>query len=732
MADREYERIVLTGVVQGVGFRPYVCRVARQMEIEGYVLNAGGVVHVFAKASSAMLDAFVATITNPVLPGAIVVHVTREHVEAFQTQGFTIAESEAAAAASMILTVDLPLCESCASELLTETNRRYHHPLISCASCGPRFTILTDMPYDRHHTAMLDFPMCASCRLEYTAVENHRFHAQTISCYECGPQLTFVTHTKVYDGDTAIEEAAHQLQTGGLVAMKGIGGYHIACSPFDSEAVNRLRTLKGRDAKPFAVLFPSVESIKALCAVTPHEIALLTSEARPIVLLDTECPAFVPQVCNGSLQTGCLLAYTPLQLLLLSQTGPLILTSLNVAESPIITSDADALAFKGLDGVLTHPRQIVTPLDDSVVQVFEQDTSVVRRSRGYVPKAIAMRTPETLLAMGGDLKAAFCVVTGGQACLSAPFGDLAHTSVQDIFEAELARFSALIGCYPTVIACDTHPRYHSAKMARKLGKRIIEVQHHHAHIGAVMAEHTLVSPLIGVAFDGTGYGTDGTIWGGEIFIVEQSTFTRFAHLPKVKLQGGDLSAKDARKTLDCYLHGAGLSAYTTQGDLLHKALLHDIHTAVSTSAGRMFDAVASLLDICHVNQYEGQCAIALQNVATIAYRNGITSPLLHIETLWSELVEIQQQDTASVALAFHHALARWILESCLGARQQYGITDVALGGGVFQNTLLLRLTIDALRANGFQVYYNKQFSSGDGSLALGQAYLVSAMLERDR
>lgn len=724
MAERRYERVVISGTVQGVGFRPAVCRLALSMGVVGSVKNAGGQVILRAAAEESALERFLDEVRR--IPGARVEAVAREELPPFVAEGFAIEESEDGAVAELALTPDLPVCPDCAAELFDPNNRRHWHPLISCAACGPRFTILQRTPYDRDNTALRDFAMCPACAAEYAARDDRRFHAQTISCHVCGPQTRYVRGGEEFWGAEAVRAAARDLENEGLVAVKGIGGYHLACLPSSETAVAELRRRKGREKKPFAVLFEDLEAVTRLYFADAAERALLASPARPIVLLDGQDPDFAPGVCAGSPQTGCFLAYTPLQHLLLRATGPLVMTSLNASGSPILTDEAAALAFPGLRGVLTHDRPILRPLDDSVTRVSRGAPRVLRRGRGLVPGAVPFPEAKPILALGGDLKAAFCIAAQGKAVLSAPFGDLDDAAVRVSYERELRETLRLLRVQPARVARDLHPGYFGTKLAPTLGAQVLPVQHHHAHIAAVMAEHRLTGRVIGAALDGTGYGPDGTVWGGEVLVCDERSFARFAHLPAVTMTGGDNAARDARIALDCYLHAAGLPV---RNPLIPKALRTGVNTVTTTSAGRLFDAVSCFLGLCETNEYEGQCAVELERAAARALARGAEGTALTIERLWAELFAADKTDRDTLALAFHRALAEWIALRCKAAREKTGIARAALGGGVFQNELLLNFTAERLTADGFSVFYNRDFPSGDGALALGQAYIASIFEE---
>ena len=639
-----------------------------------------------------------------------------------------------------IIPPDLSVCPDCQKELFTNSDRRFHNPFISCMSCGPRYTIIKELPYDRHNTTMKDFAMCSSCQEEYTLPTSRRFHAQSISCNDCGPYLIFNESTN----KEAFEAAVTIINSGGIVAVKGIGGFHFVCSPFIEDTVLHLRQLKGREEKPFAVMFESISSVLEYCVVTKEEKELLESKAKPIVLLYTSNRSMAKATNKGSIYCGAFLPYTPLQIMLTNKCGPLIMTSANISNNPIIKDDLEMLQLKSpyLVGVLYNKRRIVRSVDDSVAKVIDHKLQLIRRSRGYVPYPVFLPQSSTnvqILATGGDLKAAYCLFKGGNAVVSQYFGDLEERTVLEEYKDSIIDLSRLLKITPDLIVCDLHPNYYSTKYAETLGIPILYVQHHHAHIASVMAEHDLKERVIGIAFDGTGYGTDGNIWGGEFLICEGADFKRAAHLSYTPILGGDQSMRDAKKTATCFLLNLGLDKYIKddRSDIIQAAIKNRMNTVLSSSMGRLFDAVASILDIQHENRYEGECAANLEREAVLAKR----SKLLPIEFTFSikqksDIIEIDPEPvfdaicklkgnvpTGALSLGFHYAIADVILKVCEILRNEQTINTVALSGGVFQNTILTEKVLKLLREKGFQVYVNTAVPPNDGSISLGQTYI---------
>lgn len=737
-------KIKVFGIVQGVGFRPLVYRIAKKLGLRGTVRNVGGYVEILCSAAPKQFKEFLKLLQREGNDIGEIVRIECEKLPYEEWEDFRIISSNVSEKVS-ILPPDLPMCSKCQTELLDPSNRRYHNPFISCMVCGPRYTIMDSLPYDRERTTMVDFDMCHECRREYTSPEHRRFHAQTISCNDCGPYLIYEDRTGK-TGKTALEKAISALKGGGILAVKGIGGYHLVCSPFMEETVQRLRRLKGREEKPFAVMFADLEQVEEYCEVTEEEKKLLLSKARPIVLLYMHKNTMAPSTNKGSIYCGAFLPYTPLQLLLLKACGPLIMTSANRSEQSIIKDDEEILSIQSpdLSGVLYHKRRILRSVDDSVARIIDGKPQLTRRSRGYVPYPVFLNLPEDagnkhIFAAGGDLKAAFCLYKDGSAVLSQYFGDLEEMSVFSQYQKTYKDLCSLLQISPTVAVCDLHPNYHSTDFTKALGIPVLQVQHHHAHIASVMAEHHLQGKVIGVAFDGTGYGCDGNVWGGEFLICEGAEFERLAHLKYTPMLGGDDSMKDAAKTATCYLLGAGLGdeIEDERKQVIQAALTHRINTILSSSAGRLFDAVAAILKLGNWNRYEGECAICLEKEAVLAIKEG-KEPIKLSFAIAEEngVIELDPRpvlevlakqslimDKGSLALGFHYAVAEAISETCEILREKCGSNMVALSGGVFQNAVLTERVLKLLREKKFQVYVNESVPPNDGGISLGQTYI---------
>ncbi len=751
-------KINVYGIVQGVGFRPLVYHMAKKEGLKGTVRNVGGYVEIIAQGEKGAVGRFLTVLSESKDLGYEIIKLEKEELSFLELNDFLILKSGDFGEASVI-PPDLPVCPTCQKELLNPSDRRYHNPFISCMSCGPRFTIMERLPYDRDQTTMVDFTMCSLCNEEYTSPESRRFHAQTISCNDCGPSLFYRDRLEGEEElfeEEAFEKAVSVILEGKIVAVKGIGGYHLVCSPFREDTVNKLRNLKGREEKPFAVMFPSISEIKKYCRVTKEEISLLESRPRPIVLLQREGDYMAYSTNRGSMYCGAFLPYTPLQIMLTRRLGPLIMTSANRSSQPIIREEESMMSLlsKELQGVLYNKRRIHRSVDDSVAKIMDGKPQLIRRSRGYVPYPVFLSTKEDqekkaeepcIFAAGGDLKAAFCFYEKGSAVVSQYFGDLEESQVMEEYENSFVDIKELFRFQPELAVCDLHPNYHSTRYARSLKLPFLEVQHHHAHIASVMAEHHLEEPVIGVAMDGTGYGTDGTIWGGEFLICQDSEFIRAGHISPFPILGGDKSMREAWKTAICCLAHWDLQEYITddRSNLILPALQHGINVIKSSSAGRLFDAASSVLSIAQENSYEGECASLFEKSGLSAIQRQIRPiPVpfaiskvgnvweLDPKTAFAVLCEGRGKvDVRALSLGFHIGFANGIVSVCEKLRAQHGISTVCLSGGVFQNTVLTEHAVRFLREKGFQVYMNLSVPPNDGGISLGQVYLGRKYLE---
>lgn len=712
----ERRRIRVRGVVQGVGFRPYVHRLAARERLAGFVLNDGEGVVVEVEGPRDAVDHFVRALPLEAPPLARVESIDGERITPTGAHVFLVAQSRARGASALV-PPDVATCDACLAELFDPADRRYRYPFLNCTDCGPRFTIVRGVPYDRPLTTMAGFPLCADCRREYEDPADRRFHAEPIACPACGPRL-----------DVPLEDASGVLLGGGIVAVKGLGGYHLACDAESEEAVARLRARKGREEKPLAVM---TSEPQRLAEPTTDELALLHSPARPIVLVrrapDT---AVATSVAPGSPWLGLMLPYTPLHHLLCADVGrALVMTSGNLTDEPIAFDDADAR--RRLAGVadlfLTHDRPIHRRCEDSVVR----SSFPIRRSRGYTPAALPLpvRAERPLVAVGAELKSTFCVVRGGEAFLSAHLGDLSSEDAYGAFHHDLELYLEMLGVEPATVACDLHPDYLATRWAWTQGLPVVEVQHHHAHAAACLAEHGETGPALAVVLDGTGYGTDGTIWGGEVLRCDLGSFARLAHLEPVPLPGGEAAVREPWRVAAAHLEHSGRPVPWERWDLVRQSL--GVNAPLSSGAGRLFDAVSALLGVRERVSYEGQAAVELEHlageVAAAPYRCRVEDGAVRggdlVAAAHDDLAD--GRDRSEIAAAFHEGVAAAFTAVCAEDR---GSDTVVLSGGCFQNLRLLVSLRSRLEAEGFRVLVHARVPPNDGGVSYGQAAVAAARL----
>ncbi|MEU9701016.1 carbamoyltransferase HypF [Streptomyces sp. NPDC047981] len=780
-------QVVVRGVVQGVGFRPFVHALAGRLRLSGHVTNTADGVVAEVEGDPEDVAAFCARLAADAPPLARVDSVETAEVTPSGGSGFTIVPSRQGGAVRTLVPPDTATCDDCLAELADPADRRYLHPFITCTHCGPRFTIVTGLPYDRVHTTMAGFPMCPDCAREYADPADRRFHAQPVACPRCGPRLRLVTapdgpHTAAacasagdMDGDP-VAAARRMLAAGAILAVKGLGGYHLACDATAPDAVAELRRRKARGDKPFAMMAADLADIEPLAHLGPLERELLSGAVRPVVLLRRRADARprqgaapAPSVAPGSPDLGFMLPYTPVHHLLLGLgaadgEGPrlLVMTSGNLSGEPIVTDDAEALTrLAGLaDAWLLHDRPIHVPCDDSVVRVCDGEQLTLRRSRGYAPLPVTLPVEVgPALAVGGDLKNTFCLGAGRQAWLSAHIGDMDDLATQLALTSAERQLESVTGVRPALLAADRHPAYRSARWAedRSAGRPVVPVQHHHAHVASAMAEHGLdgAAPVIGVAFDGTGYGLDGAVWGGEFLLADYAGFQRFAHLSYVSLPGGDAAVRRPYRMALAHLRAAGLTADPAlpcsracppeERALLERQLARELNCVPTSSMGRLFDAVSSLAGICHHAGYEAQAAIELEAAALRAPaeaedgryafrlsppRSGApltADPAPLLAAVAADVLD--GTPVAVVAARFHHAVARLVRAACAAARAETGLATVALTGGVFANTVLSSACAEGLREDGFTVLRHRLIPPNDGGLALGQLLVAARVTD---
>lgn len=752
--------IHISGVVQGVGFRPFVYTLAQRMGITGWVRNTSAGVEIRADGPADTLAAFVDALRTQAPPLARIDALTAVACPPDGFTAFDVLHSAALPDAYQPISPDIALCDDCLRELRDPSDRRYRYPFINCTNCGPRFTIIQDIPYDRPLTTMAGFDLCADCAAEYHDPANRRFHAQPVACPKCGPQVWLESGGQRLTGDAALHAAANLLRDGRIVAIKGLGGFHLACDATRADAVAELRRRKGRVGKPFALMMRDLEAIRQHCAVSEAEAVLLRSTASPIVLLrrlgDT---GIAPEVAPGQTTIGVMLPYTPLHVLLFDDgLPPLVMTSGNHAEEPIVTANDEARARLAplADAYLMHNRDIHIRTDDSVMRVFAGVELPIRRSRGYAPYPVHLPFDvKPVLAVGGEIKNTFCVTRDAYAFMSHHIGDMENYETLQSFTDGVAHFERLFRIRPDLIAHDLHPDYLATRWALERAAReslpVVAVQHHHAHIAACMAEHRHPGdrPLIGVCFDGTGYGTDGTIWGGEFLIADYVDFARAAHLKPLPLPGGDAATRKPARIALAYLTACGLDAPQALLDALTPAeqqvilrqVASGLNTPLTSSMGRLFDAVSALLGICHATTYEGQAAIELEAAVdpveseSGAYRFTLDDgPAIDPAGVLAQILADLGAGVpvGRIAARFHHAVAALIADVCARLASQHGLREVALSGGVFQNVTLLGRTLTLLRAAGFDVLTHQLVPPNDGGLALGQAVIACARADHNR
>jgi hydrogenase maturation protein HypF len=785
----------VTGVVQGVGFRPFVYTLAMRLGITGWVKNTSDGVFALAEGDPEAVQAFVTAIRDEAPPMAVVTSVVAEEVDAEGFETFEIVASEAVAGAMTLVSPDIATCEACRAEIADPADRRYGYPFTNCTNCGPRFTIIEDVPYDRPMTTMRDFPLCDACATEYADPANRRFHAQPNACFRCGPRL----YLHEADGATGtsgpslpgldtdwrwtpaaeavprphrdpdaererasaiVGAAVGLLRAGAIVAVKGLGGFQLACDAANEDAVRRIRERKHRWGKPLAVMVPSLQAARTYCEVSDEEAALLASPAAPIVLLalthagrpSSVGPALAPSLAPGLRELGVMLPYTPLHHLLLAAFGgPLVMTSGNASDEPISTGNTESLDRLGgiADAFLMHDRDIYSRYDDSVTRIGE-GVEFIRRARGYAPFPLAFPAASDvdILACGPEQKNTFALVTGDQAFVSQHIGDMENAETLASYGATIALYERLFRVRPSLVAYDLHPEYLSTKYALSLGLPSVGVQHHHAHIASVTAEHGIAERVLGVALDGTGYGTDGAIWGGEWLLADWAGFERIGHLRELPLPGGAAAIRRPARMALGALAECGLLDHAGAAPLFERLaegedttvlamIEHRINTPRTTSMGRLFDAVAALAGVRDDALYEGQAAIELEALADLdaegEYAFGMatggdgTLVIDSAPVLACVLDDVALATPASaISARFHRAVVAAIVAGCVRAAEATGTRRVALAGGVFMNRLVVSGAVRGLAEAGLEPLTHLRLPANDGGIAFGQAVIAWA------
>jgi hydrogenase maturation protein HypF len=752
MSELQRKRISIEGIVQGVGFRPFVYQAARKWGVSGWVRNDSRGVTVEAEGELHLLAGFLWTLRDDVPPLATVSRFEMSDLPVTGTSGFTIRESEGTAAKTAQIAPDSFVCPDCLAELFEPADRRYRYPFINCTNCGPRYSIVTAIPYDRPHTTMVDFPLCAACRAEYDDPASRRFHAQPNACPTCGPQLTLLDgQGRRLAAEDPIAAAVGLLRQGRIVAVKGLGGYHLAVDAVNDAAVRELRRRKSRDEKPFALMAYSSADVLTFAEAEESELRLLGGPERPIVLLRQKPGhSLSPAVAPRNRYFGVMLPYTPLHYLLLKDSFvALVMTSGNRSDEPIAYEDNEAvMRLAGIaDAFLGHNRRIETRVDDSIARVMAGKALLLRRSRGYVPRGVFLpREQPSVLAVGGELKSTVCLTRDDRAFLSQHIGDLNNAEACASFERTIGHLQRLLELQPQIVAHDLHPDYHSTRYAEGLaGVRRVAVQHHHAHLASCLAEHGADGEAIGVIFDGIGYGDDGRIWGGEFLLGDCRGYRRVGHFAYLPMPGGDAATREPfRMALSCLHHAYGgelpdlpviAAIPEAERRLLLQMIEQGVNSPLTSSCGRLFDAVAALCGLRDRVSYEGQAALELEMAIAEDGEAGyypydiehapegyIFQPAATIRAIVDDLQG--KVPVSTISARFHNTLAYLVAETCLLVRADTGLARVALSGGVFQNRYLTEKCVVILKRGGFEVLTHSLVPPNDGGLALGQAVIA--------
>ncbi len=750
--------ISVRGVVQGVGFRPFIYQLASRHNLSGWVCNTSEDVKIEIEGENKDLDRFVQSLEKEAPPVARIENVTVTRGKPAGYDRFEIRHSVAEEGKYQLVSPDIATCPDCLREIFDPVDRRYLYPFTNCTNCGPRFTIITDIPYDRPNTTMQKFEMCPDCRREYENPLDRRFHAQPNACPVCGPRLELVgADGKAVACDDTIDKTVELLKVGKIIAVKGLGGFLLACDATSGEAVSRLRRRKNRPSKPLAIMVSSLDEARRYCHINNKEAELLASAGSPIVLVKwKERTPIVSEIAPGLKYLGVMLPYTPLHHILMRKAGlPLVMTSGNLSEEPIARDNDEAVRrLSGIaDYFLEHNRDIYSRYDDSVMIVENEIPRFTRRARGYAPYPVRLNGPaRQILGCGAEEKNTFCLTRDNFAFVSQHIGDMENVETLEHFTNTIELYRQLFRIEPEIVACDLHPEYLPTKYAKELAAvdknlELVPVQHHHAHIASCLTDNGAEGPVIGVSFDGTGYGTDGHIWGGEFMVADFKGFTRKAHLEYLPLPGGAAAIKKPYRTATGYLYTLGIDADeklpflknidSSEIDIIKRQVDKVINTPLTSSMGRLFDAVAALTDIRGVVEYEAQAAIDLETYATEAtdetgsYPFGVAEEndvkIITVLDMFNNIIDDMHHHTSKSVIAsrFHNTVTEMILRLCQSISTETGLKKAALSGGVFQNRLLLRKAIASLESDGFEVYTHRQVPCNDGGISLGQVVIAN-------
>ncbi|MBD3232474.1 MAG: carbamoyltransferase HypF [candidate division Zixibacteria bacterium] len=746
--DRRRLKLLVSGAVQGVGFRPFVHRLASEFRLTGWVRNSTEGMEIEVEGNTESLAEFLKRLKSDNPPLSSITSCEYRFLDMHGYADFRIMDSINSGERNTIVLPDIATCADCLRDIFDKDNRRYNYPFTNCTNCGPRYSIIEALPYDRVNTSMRAFEMCDECRNEYEDFSDRRFHAQPNACPECGPHLELWDKSgKILElRSEALPKACELIRCGKILAVKGLGGFHLMVDARNDKSIERLRQLKGRDERPFAMMFPDIETIREYCMLGDLEESLLNSPEAPITLLRVNKASLkdiAASVAPDNPYFGTMIPYTPLHHLMMTQLEfPVVATSGNISNEPICTENGEALRkLSGIvDYFLVHNRPIVNHVDDSIIKVMAGREMIIRRARGYAPLPISTRAalPE-ILAVGGHQKNALAISKGNQIVVSQHIGDLETKETFDVFKKAINQLSALHDHKPHSAACDTHPYYKSTRFTEDLPQPKVKVQHHHAHILSCMAENELEPPVLGICWDGSGYGTDGTIWGGEFIRIEKNSFKRTAHFRMFPLPGGEAAIKEPRKTAigllfeiygDNLFDNKSLSIRTqfTEDELgiIRNMLRKELNSPRTSSAGRLFDAVAALLGICKSNNYEGQAAMqlefaAMKSDADTYYRYDVSKNGNTYIVDWERIIrgiieEIGKVSVKDIAMKFHNTVVRAAVEIADLVNEE----KIALSGGCFQNKILLEKMITELKKKGHKVYWHRRIPTNDGGIALGQ------------
>ena len=750
------KQIRVKGIVQGVGFRPYIYQLASRHKLRGHVANTAAGVLIHVEGPPAAIKAFIACIPVESPPLAQIIDVSAADVTPEHCGTFTIVASREDSRKSALISPDVAICPDCLKEMLDPRDRRFRYPFINCTNCGPRYTIIEDIPYDRPQTAMKHFRMCALCQSEYDDPENRRFHAQPNACPVCGPHLQLLNGEGTpIEGTDPVREVVSWLRQGRIVAIKGLGGFHLAVDAANEQAVRRLRQRKHREEKPFALMARDIDAIRKFAHLDPEEIAVLSSPQRPILLLRKQAQQpIAPAVAPNNRYFGVMLPYAPLHYLILEgDFNALVMTSANLSEEPLVIANQEAVErLSGIaDGYLVHNRDILLRCDDSIVRKMAGTARFIRRARGYVPTPVFLsHTPLPVLACGAELKSTICLTKEDRAFVSQHIGDLENLATFDAFHDTITHLQHILDIKPRAVACDMHPDYLSTRYAQEQqGLPVVPVQHHHAHIVSGMAENHLDGKVIGLAFDGTGYGTDGTIWGGEVLLADKARFKRAAFLEPLPMPGGAAAIKAPWRMAVSYLiqaFGEGFrdldmefmaAVDPDQTAILAAMIEKGLNAPLTSSMGRLFDGIAALVGLRHAVAFEGQAAMELEMVAApnavggydVAWQPSESIRISTAPIVQGVVADLQRGVAAAlISRKFHTTLVRLFTDLCVYLHRETALDKVVLSGGSFQNAILTEELTRSLADAGLKVFTHRLVPPNDGGIALGQAVAAGAML----